>query len=209
MPVPSSRTDLDTTAGNNSPTGSEAVFPNLDNYLRSAFAFIRQNYDDIQTQGAAIVARVPIGVIVLWSGSSASIPSGWSLCDGTNGTPDLRNRFVVGATSSYAVGATGGASSGTTSAAGGHNHGGNAGATTLTLDQIPAHTHSVPAGIQTPPHTYIAGGGDAFNSAFTSTTGSAGGGNSHTHTISSEVDHTHTFSNLPPYYALCYIMRTS
>lgn len=50
-----------------------------------------------------------IGVIILWSGSLVSIPAGWQLCNGTNGTPDLRNRFVPCAGGSlYAVGATGG-----------------------------------------------------------------------------------------------------
>ena len=56
------------------------------------------------TWGNAFVA----GMIILWSGSSATIPTGWLLCDGSSSTPDLRNRFVVGATSTYAVGATGG-----------------------------------------------------------------------------------------------------
>src|SRR3989338_5938906 len=51
---------------------------------------------------------VPTGVIVMWSGSVDSIPSGWSLCDGTNGTPDLRDRFVMGAGSSLEIGVTGG-----------------------------------------------------------------------------------------------------
>jgi microcystin-dependent protein len=46
----------------------------------------------------------PIGTIELWQGSIASIPSGWFLCDGTNGTPDLRNNFVVGAGDSFAPG---------------------------------------------------------------------------------------------------------
>ena len=41
-------------------------------------------------------APVPSGAILMWSGSSDLIPDGWLLCDGTNGTPDLRNRFVVG-----------------------------------------------------------------------------------------------------------------
>ena len=50
----------------------------------------------------------PSGVIVLWSGSIGSIPAGWVLCNGNNGTPDLRNRFIVGAGSTYAVDATGG-----------------------------------------------------------------------------------------------------
>jgi len=47
---------------------------------------------------------VPIGGIIMWSGSS--IPTGWGLCDGTQGTPDLRNRFIVGSGSSYATSAT-------------------------------------------------------------------------------------------------------
>lgn len=51
---------------------------------------------------------VPIGTIQSWSGSVASIPSRWRLCDGTQGTPDLRDKFVVGAGDSYAVGAAGG-----------------------------------------------------------------------------------------------------
>lgn len=53
---------------------------------------------------------VPNGAIIMWSGSVATIPDGFSLCDGTNGTPDLRNRFVIGAGNTYAVGATGGGS---------------------------------------------------------------------------------------------------
>ena len=47
---------------------------------------------------------IPSGGIIIWSGSSSAIPSGWYLCNGANGTPDLRNRFVVGAGSTYAVG---------------------------------------------------------------------------------------------------------
>ena len=53
---------------------------------------------------------VPNRAIIMWSGTVATIPNGFSLCDGSNGTPDLRNRFVIGAGSTYAVGATGGSS---------------------------------------------------------------------------------------------------
>ena len=53
------------------------------------------------------------GMIMLWSGSTGTVPSGWRLCDGGGGTPDLRNRFVVGAGSSYAVNATGGSANAT------------------------------------------------------------------------------------------------
>lgn len=52
---------------------------------------------------------IPSGTICLWSGSSDTIPSDWVLCNGENGTPDLRDRFVVGAGNSYTVGTTGGA----------------------------------------------------------------------------------------------------
>lgn len=66
---------------------------------------------DNQKLDAALAAIVPQGAILLWSGAANAIPSGWALCDGTNGTPDLRGRFLVGAGGSYAVGATGGAAS--------------------------------------------------------------------------------------------------
>ena len=49
------------------------------------------------------------GMIILWSGNVNSVPSGWVICDGSNSTPDLRDKFVVGANNAYAVGATGGA----------------------------------------------------------------------------------------------------
>ena len=75
---------------------------------------------------AFVQAAIPSGVIVMWSGSIATIPSGWALCNGAGGTPDLRDRFVVGAGSSYAVGNTGGANT-----------------VTLTTSNIPSHTHSI------------------------------------------------------------------
>lgn len=51
---------------------------------------------------------VPIGGIIQWSGAIVDIPAGFQLCDGTNGTPDLRDKFVVGAGSTYSVDETGG-----------------------------------------------------------------------------------------------------
>lgn len=68
--------------------------------------------------------NLPSGIITMWSGSSDAIPSGWLLCNGSNGTPDLRNRFIVGAGSSYSVGNTGGSDS-----------------VTLTTAQMPSHSH--------------------------------------------------------------------
>ena len=94
---------------------------------------------------------LPHGAIIMWSGSISSIPVGWNLCDGSNGTPDLRDRFVIAAGNNYAVGTIGGnvtvsltgTATGTSNAAGAHDLGGSAGNTTLDLTMIPAHTHSI------------------------------------------------------------------
>jgi len=67
--------------------------------------------------------EIPRGLISLWHGTLELIPRGWLLCNGSYGTPDLRDRFIVGAGSSYAVGATGGAASHTHDFTGdGHTH---------------------------------------------------------------------------------------
>ena len=80
-----------------------------------------QTYDNLYgIIGVAATSTSPFtsGMIMLWSGSIGSIPSGWYLCDGTNGTPDLRDRFVVGSGNTYAVGNTGGFTSSVTSSIG-------------------------------------------------------------------------------------------
>lgn len=51
---------------------------------------------------------VPVGGIIMWSGPVGQVPPGWALCDGTQGTPDLRGRFVIGAGGKYQVGERGG-----------------------------------------------------------------------------------------------------
>lgn len=75
----------------------------------------------------------PVGTIIPWSGAIADIPPGWFLCDGTAGTPDLRDRFIVGAGATYAPDDSGGASP--------HDH---------TLTTI-GHTHGIPAGTDLAP----------------------------------------------------------
>ena len=140
------------------------------------------------TWGNAFVA----GMIMLWSGSSATIPSGWLLCDGTNSTPDLRNRFVVGATSTYAVGATGGSADAIVVS---HSH-------TATVTD-PGHLHTLP----------FADGGTIGGSGATSGFRGAGTYNTSTATTGITVANSTTGSsgtnaNLPPYYALCYIMKS-
>ena len=74
-----------------------------DKVLRADFNADNQKID------AALKAAVPAGLIAAWSGAASAVPAGWALCDGANGTPDLRGRFLVGAGGDYAVGDAGGA----------------------------------------------------------------------------------------------------
>lgn len=157
----------------------------------------------------------PVGMITLWAGAIGAIPALWALCDGTNGTPDLRSRFVMGA-GTVAVGATGGATTDsiTTAAGGAHDHGAATGSTALNESQIPAHTHNVGyrgsnASTSGADQDFITEQGDARRDGNVAST-SVGGGAGHTHTIAAQADHTHTATvdTVPPYYALAYIMFT-
>jgi hypothetical protein len=150
------------------------------------------------TWGNAFVA----GMIMLWSGSSASIPSGWLLCDGSSSTPDLRNRFVVGATSTYAVGATGGTADAIVVS---HTHT----ATSTVTDSGHSHTltnyGSAQAGSDNGGAPVMAstgyGTGRDPNPTNTATTGIT------VATTNASSGSSGTNANLPPYYALCYIMK--
>jgi microcystin-dependent protein len=161
-------------------------------------------------------ASLPAGIIVMWSGTLATVPSGWALCDGTNGTPDLMDRFVVSARfdaggggnniSNFNIGHTGGANS-----------------VTITTNNLPSHTHSIggSTGGQSVSHTHavsittsggdhthtydkgISGGdvregtgGQTYPLRSVTPTNTSGTG-AHSHTVSgntgnASVDHTHT-----------------
>ena len=149
----------------------------------------------------------PPGGIIMWSGATNAIPEGWALCDGSNGTPDLRDRFIVGAGGSYNVGDTGGANT-----------------VTLSSSQMPYHRHG--AGILTADtagshsHTYLLNQVQTFNGpsgeeelstrpdlTVNRTTSDAG---DHSHTISGFTSYaggSEAHENRPPYYALCFIMK--
>jgi microcystin-dependent protein len=136
--------------------------------------------------GNAFVA----GMIMLWSGSIASVPSGWALCDGSSGRPDLRNRFVVGAGSTYAVNATGGTAD---SVVVSHTH-------TLT---DPGHSHSVTLQEESSDDIdYVNTGVPYYSNRSGTTTGTATTGITIASTGSSG-----TNANLPPYFALAYIIK--
>lgn len=105
---------------------------------------------DITLQSGRIFSgagAVDVGLIGVWSGSIASIPTGWQLCDGTNGTPNLEDKFVVGAGSSYSVDDTGGTTSHSHSYSGNTGNGANQTDTNIDgsgiYDSRFDHTHSV------------------------------------------------------------------
>ena len=146
------------------------------------------------------------GMIMLWSGSEASIPAGWLLCDGTSSTPDLRNTFVVGASAGtgdttypgLSVGATGGSAD---AAVVSHTH------TATVTDPSHFHAYTSPTSPPTGSGTSGVGGGLAQN--FPSTNGA----NTTSKTTGISVSNSTTGvsatnANLPPYYALCYIMKS-
>lgn len=228
MPVPTTVADLDPVAANNYPTGSESVGPNLDDYLRAHAAILKQVSNSIAT---AIAAALPPGIIAKWAGSVASIPAGWHLCDGTAGTVNLRDKFVLGAGSTYAVGATGGATT-----------------VTLNANQMPVHAHGVndPShahnvydpghnhGVNDPGHSHPIMGSDtqslassgpshvdghvanssAHNTNGSGTgiwlSGSATGIGVYGNTTGISIQNAgsgQAHENMPPYYALCYIQK--
>lgn len=148
----------------------------------------------------ALSGGVPVGVIVMWSGALADVPEGWALCDGTNGTPDLRDRFILGANVGENPGAIGGS----------HN-------TTLVVANLPPHNHSltIDSGGAHSHGTHIKndddfedgsnkGGVDDESGNGISTT--SGGSHTHTGTIGPTGSGT-PFNIDPKYYKLAFIMK--
>src|SRR6056297_2288065 len=94
----------------------------------------------IADTGSPASALIPSGGIIMWSGLITSIPTGWGLCDGSNGTPDLRNRFVVGAGDQYDRNDIGGSDT-----------------VQLTEGELPSHSHNIPLLASTPIQLLIPG----------------------------------------------------
>lgn len=149
---------------------------------------------------AFVRSYLPVGSIILWYGSVGSIPAGWRLCDGGNGTPNLSNRMVVSQGSLFGVGATGG----------------------LFDSTLPSHTHNISIG--DPGHGHSLNGdriwGQARSGSGTLSAGFVGGSpvsyidgiNNNTTGISASADWqgvSPSWNNMPPYYALCYIMKVA
>lgn len=143
---------------------------------------------------AQAVYAVPQGGIIIWSGSQASIPTGWLLCNGTNSTPDLRDRFIVGAGSTYAVNASGGSANAILVS---HTH-------TFTGTALATHLHG--SGVASGGGNgsfYTANGSLEINQINTSAVSAGTPAGTNSTEGSSGVN-----ANLPPYYALCYIMKS-
>ena len=178
-------TDADnfTVGGNLTVTGTATLSGNPTLSLQAA---TKQYVDN--TAGASF----PSGGIIMWSGSIASIPSGWYLCNGSNGTPDLRDRFVVGAGSTYSVAATGGSKDATLVS---HTH-------TATVND-PGHNHSFDtSGSYYTRSANISKLSETATSTFNTSTKTTG------ITVSNSTEGSSgTNANLPPYYALAYIMK--
>jgi len=132
---------------------------------------------------------VPIGGIIIWSGTLGTIPANWALCDGTNGTPNLASSFVYGAGGTQPYGQIGGSST-----------------QILTINNVPPHRHSqlnyYPGSIGGSGEEYAGGSarpapnllnGDIYNSAQT--------------IVTQEGNQPTAFSIMPPYIALGYIIR--
>jgi hypothetical protein len=145
---------------------------------------------------------LPYGAIIMWYGNSASVPSGWALCDGSGDTPDLRDKFVIAAGPNYPVDSTGGSTS--TSVTGSHDHTGITSATSIT---VPNTGWSVSGGARTN-GVLLTGSGNAEIAETLESIGQTSASldiGSHAHNIFSSGTHYHTV--IPPYYALCYIMK--
>lgn len=169
------------------------------------------------------------GMIMQWFGIAANVEAGWFICDGTNGTPDLRNRFIYGAGADGSVGATGGTTLHTHTAAsdlaGSHAHGITVDDHILTIAQMPNHQHangicdagtamfnhgSLPAS----PTTADSVDNNAANGVNEGYTDLVGGGLGHNHTATAAANGSHNHgvtvdnaSLLPPYAGLYFIMK--
>lgn len=165
-------TDRITVLGSNGNVGIATVSPAYKLDVNGS-----ANVTELYINGTPLSASdgIPDGGIIMWSGSVASIPTGWALCNGSNGTPDLRNRFIVGAGSTYSPGNTGGANT-----------------VTLTVAQIPAHTHT-DRRLSSFSGSTVGYGGATGTMGGNYQSGSTGSGQAH--------------ENRPPYYALAFIMK--
>lgn len=215
MPIESATFINSLNPGN--PAGSDPV-ADTDNHLRLIKTVLKNTFPlvsgPVNLDHHGLNGGVPIGAIILWSGATTAVPSGWVLCaggtftrsdgGGTVAVPDLRDRFVVGAGLGYAVGTVGGVISpeGTADYQGTHSHAGTY------MTAAGAHTHTM----QSTADRVELDAGAGRQAATGQHRHAIDAVGDHVHGISVTYDggHVHTVSipdGRPPYYALAYIMR--
>jgi hypothetical protein len=179
----------------------KTTFPNIDGAVTSTQAQLNAIQDTdsfFQT-----------GMIIMWSGSVSALPTGWLLCNGASGTPNLTGRFVVASATDaggvYDVGDIGG------TAVNNHSHTGNVEGHAITAAEMPAHNHisGVPHydgayGLATIP-AKGAPAGSATNRTTSPNTSTVGSNTAHSHNLTIN---TTNLDNRPPYYALAFIMKS-
>lgn len=169
------------------------------------------NEGSIQVQ-----SDMPPGVILMWSGAVNAIPALWKLCDGSNGTPDLTDKFVRGAGKNFGVGASKLDWGSYTEGIPGHNHTGNTSGHQLTESEMPAHAHRL-RGHQPGDNTggaFVEAGPNvsAVDIEVANNMYTAGGGASHSHGLSYDGrnDAGYRIPDVSPaYYALAFIMKVA
>ena len=156
-------------------------------HLEAAELVVNGKISATGDQGLAGFGTIPVGGIILWSGTRSDIPSGWALCDGGtyygHTTPNLTNRFIVGAGDEYNPGAKGGAKE-----------------VTLTEGQMPKHSHSISMRVT----GYSGSRSSLWEVLGDWNNGVVAGWHDYT---TNEKGSNEAHENRPPYYALCFIMR--
>lgn len=193
------------------------------NSIDSQISVLNAAVTSLNTQIANFSA-IPIGCIIIWSGNIGNIPTGWRLCDGTNNTPDLRDKFVIGAkldsngpktTITGQNTSTGGSKD---AVAVYHDHTATSTAGNVSTDQFYARIRTTDSGVQaiSGDVSNVNAYGQTFNdNSFSSENNENqyidfNRSHNHTFTVDTTVNGTGTSgtnANLPPYYALAYIMK--
>lgn len=167
---------------------------------RDKIDILEEDIQDLKKENNELKNHImPKGSIIMWSGTIDNIPKGWVLCNGQNQTPDLRNRFLIGATDKYDIGCKGGYET--------HKHIINVNGHALTVDEMPAHTHGLGSA-----YYYGGNGAHTFKNLGSSSEQKLWWGSLESSTKGGNVAHSHratsqNSNHLPPYYAVCFIMK--
>lgn len=159
----------------NQKVGTSAISTSSYDTLSHKLNALSDSLTSLKTKISTSPGSLPSGSIIMWFGDSTTVPLGWVWCNGKNGTPDLRGKFIVGSGNGYAVDSVGGEA-----------------LHTLTIEEIPAHSHTISEGV----YDRSGGGTDGSDYPYrntTKTTSTVGGSKAH--------------ENRPPFYTLAYIMK--